>query len=335
MRDELGHPSQPNRQRRPVHFHPLSDVSARRRWSFDWAETRSSVYNENALQTNFSIFIENGQLNEDAEDLKRAREEDGSDSSEVARSVPDTGEGLRRVIVHRVEPDDTLAGVALSYGVEIAMLKRMNKLWANDSIHMRKYIYIPIEDLLHDKNSFVRGDSITFARRMRHNMTPSRTVSSDSAVIRPVSDRPSPWRQNNNSIPSPSSSPCHRSALTEAEIQTLPASQLSFFPPPRRKRSFSASSVMSDPTSTNNRNHPHASTNSSTSSLEYFSPSIIPRISGSGKMVDLLLNRLLGLMHLYRKAGSPRNLLKLHATHQRNLSPDGLELEDGINSFEL
>ncbi|RUS34644.1 hypothetical protein BC938DRAFT_479355, partial [Jimgerdemannia flammicorona] len=54
--------------------------------------------------------------------------------------------GEKRVIVHKVLPSDTLAGVALFYGIAISTLKRVNKLWSNDSIHMRVELFIPLDE---------------------------------------------------------------------------------------------------------------------------------------------------------------------------------------------
>ena len=38
---------------------------------------------------------------------------------------------------------DSIAGVALKYGISLADLRRANHLWASDSIHLRKVLYIP------------------------------------------------------------------------------------------------------------------------------------------------------------------------------------------------
>ncbi|KAK3832137.1 MAG: hypothetical protein JOS17DRAFT_774383 [Linnemannia elongata] len=54
--------------------------------------------------------------------------------------------GGKRVIIHQVTTTDTLAGIALNYGIQVSILKKSNKLWTNDSIHTRKYLYIPFEE---------------------------------------------------------------------------------------------------------------------------------------------------------------------------------------------
>ncbi|KAF9380835.1 hypothetical protein BGX21_002253 [Mortierella sp. AD011] len=75
------------------------------------------------------------------------------DRSWTSRGDEDLGHGRSatettgmRVIIHQVTPTDTLAGIALYYGIQVPILKKSNKLWTNDSIHTRKYLYIPFEE---------------------------------------------------------------------------------------------------------------------------------------------------------------------------------------------
>ncbi|KAG3281512.1 lysM and putative peptidoglycan-binding domain-containing protein 1 isoform X2 [Ictidomys tridecemlineatus] len=49
-----------------------------------------------------------------------------------------------RRLEHRLEPGDTLAGLALRYGVTMEQIKRANRLYTNDSIFLKKTLYIPI-----------------------------------------------------------------------------------------------------------------------------------------------------------------------------------------------
>ncbi|XP_048212804.1 lysM and putative peptidoglycan-binding domain-containing protein 1 [Perognathus longimembris pacificus] len=49
-----------------------------------------------------------------------------------------------RRLEHQLEPGDTLAGLALKYGVTMEQIKRANRLYTNDSIFLKKTIYIPI-----------------------------------------------------------------------------------------------------------------------------------------------------------------------------------------------
>ncbi|XP_074121448.1 lysM and putative peptidoglycan-binding domain-containing protein 1 [Sminthopsis crassicaudata] len=49
-----------------------------------------------------------------------------------------------RRVEHLLEPGDTLAGLALKYGVTMEQIKRVNRLYTNDSIFLKKTLYIPI-----------------------------------------------------------------------------------------------------------------------------------------------------------------------------------------------
>ncbi|KAJ7091970.1 peptidoglycan-binding LysM domain protein [Mycena belliarum] len=102
------------------------------------------------------------------------------------------------VLVHEVTPQDSLAGVSLKYGISMAELRRANHLWSSDPIHLRKILYIPL-----DKTS-----------RSKELAPPPLLISTEDL------EQPSPIPPN---ILTPLST-----------IRRIPASQLSFFPPPTR-----------------------------------------------------------------------------------------------------
>lgn len=49
-----------------------------------------------------------------------------------------------RRLEHQLAPGDTLAGLALRYGVTMEQIKRANRLYTNDSIFLKRTLYIPI-----------------------------------------------------------------------------------------------------------------------------------------------------------------------------------------------
>jgi len=49
-----------------------------------------------------------------------------------------------RLIRYDVQEDDTLQGIALKYNVTMEQLKRANKLWTNDNLHVRRTLLIPL-----------------------------------------------------------------------------------------------------------------------------------------------------------------------------------------------
>ncbi|KAJ7121342.1 peptidoglycan-binding LysM domain protein [Mycena crocata] len=100
------------------------------------------------------------------------------------------------VLVHEITWQDSLAGVALKYGISMAELRRANHLWSSDPIHLRKVLYIPL-------------DKTTRAKEL------ARTPLLVSTEEEPPS--PSPTKLDSMST-----------------IRRIPASQLSFFPPHAR-----------------------------------------------------------------------------------------------------
>ncbi|XP_037093107.1 lysM and putative peptidoglycan-binding domain-containing protein 2-like [Pollicipes pollicipes] len=49
-----------------------------------------------------------------------------------------------RLIRYDVQDNDTLQGIALKHNVTMEQLKRTNKLWTNDSLHVRRQLLVPV-----------------------------------------------------------------------------------------------------------------------------------------------------------------------------------------------
>ncbi|WRT70157.1 uncharacterized protein IL334_007151 [Kwoniella shivajii] len=75
----------------------------------------------------------------------------GSNSDESSREV--------EVLIHTIKPHESLAGIALLYGIDLATLRKSNKLWSSDPIHIRTHLYVPLEACKWNKakESLVRG----------------------------------------------------------------------------------------------------------------------------------------------------------------------------------
>lgn len=50
-----------------------------------------------------------------------------------------------KLIGHILEATDTLQGLAIKYGVTVEQLRRVNKIWANDNIHLFKILKVPVK----------------------------------------------------------------------------------------------------------------------------------------------------------------------------------------------
>lgn len=111
-------------------------------------------------------------------------------------------------------PKDSLAGVALKYGIPLADLRRANQLWPSDPIHLRKVLYIPIDQARHAKLAFLDAA----ASEQVDLLHPEEELSSSSVVVdpSPASSRPPPRAPPSSSL---------------YTLRRVPNSSLSFFPP--------------------------------------------------------------------------------------------------------
>uniref|UniRef100_A0A915D9E9 LysM domain-containing protein n=1 Tax=Ditylenchus dipsaci TaxID=166011 RepID=A0A915D9E9_9BILA len=53
-----------------------------------------------------------------------------------------------RIVVHQVEPSDTLQSLELKYNSSMYEIKRINRLWSNDSLYCKSHVNIPVFDEL-------------------------------------------------------------------------------------------------------------------------------------------------------------------------------------------
>ncbi|CAG8509215.1 6450_t:CDS:2, partial [Diversispora eburnea] len=178
----------------------------------------------------------------------------------------------KKVIVHNVKPSDTLAGVALFYGIELSILKKANKLWTNDSIHMRKYLNIPLEDCTiteDETNVMVQDDHITIVNQLLNVNNTYNDNSSNSSFTPNLISATDSNSSNGTTTGT--------TVVTHAEIHQLPSSQLSYFPSPRHQTTTTIDSK----------------TSNSTNSSFFLSPSPIPvsyiNKKDSNNIVDKLL----------------------------------------------
>jgi hypothetical protein len=110
-----------------------------------------------------------------------------------------------QIIPTQVIPGDSLAGISLKYGISLTNLRRANQLWASDSIHLRTVLYIPLNQ----------------ASRFK-KMPANSQLTLDLA-----SEQPPDGPESSNTMTT--------SQVSSDVIQRVPASQLSFFPPPSTK----------------------------------------------------------------------------------------------------
>ncbi|WWC64499.1 uncharacterized protein I303_107109 [Kwoniella dejecticola CBS 10117] len=82
-------------------------------------------------------------------------------SFDLLRMTPGGADESREVevLIHTIKPNESLAGIALLYGIDLATLRKSNKLWSSDPIHIRTHLYVPLESCRWNKakETLVRG----------------------------------------------------------------------------------------------------------------------------------------------------------------------------------
>ncbi|KAH6914406.1 LysM domain-containing protein [Coprinopsis sp. MPI-PUGE-AT-0042] len=119
-----------------------------------------------------------------------------------------------------VSPSDSLPGVSLKYGIDLIELRRANQLWANDSIHLRETLLIPLH------------------RAVNARAYVTRAASEDSSDVPDLSGDTS---DTVSPIPPPASG---------TNVRRVPISQLSGFPPSSNPHRSIPSAASTSPSGT-------------------------------------------------------------------------------------
>jgi hypothetical protein len=71
------------------------------------------------------------------------RRDSGTDFSSTVSPTDTDQDAL--VYVHRIQPYDTLAGVIIKYNCQPEAFRKINRLWPNDNIQIRKHVLVPVD----------------------------------------------------------------------------------------------------------------------------------------------------------------------------------------------
>ncbi|GAA5952966.1 hypothetical protein JCM3765_003020 [Sporobolomyces pararoseus] len=126
------------------------------------------------------------------------RENDSKGKGKQSERTRAASEGLaasdqnkeREVVVHKVLKTDTIASVTLQYGITQQALRKANRLWATDPIHLRPTLLIPLDECNLPSSSFgleriareENGD-ITVWRREEVSTSPSKRAEKEGLSI--------------------------------------------------------------------------------------------------------------------------------------------------------
>lgn len=161
------------------------------------------------------------------------------------------------VYMHRIQRQDTLAGVMLKYGCQQEIFRKANRFWPNDNIQTRKHVFLPVEACS------IRGKKVD--RPVRSELMPSsetitgaeqsndgvRSSLDTDAVSSPLqSDFAFNNSENNDDGIKHESWAEIPAFQNPVEILRMPRKSLGYFPRARRKsNSFKDESTASTPKS--------------------------------------------------------------------------------------
>lgn len=124
-------------------------------------------------------------------------ERNGAREMEERRCIRDTGRALKKygstakhmtrtesLVKHTVCPTDTLQGIALKYGVTTEQIRRINRLWASDSLFLREHLLIPVSA---DSPASTCNDELVASEE--HDIHPN--ISSPSSISSSTGDESS------------------------------------------------------------------------------------------------------------------------------------------------
>lgn len=77
--------------------------------------------------------------------MGRYKRRDSEDRSASSANRAESEDRDTLAYVHKVKPSDTLAGVMIKYNCQPNAFRKANRLWPNDSIQVRKTVFLPVE----------------------------------------------------------------------------------------------------------------------------------------------------------------------------------------------
>ncbi|MCJ1314082.1 hypothetical protein MMC25_007762 [Agyrium rufum] len=153
------------------------------------------------------------------------------------------------VYLHRVQSTDTLMGVSIKYHCPVDILRKTNRLWPNDSIQIRKEVYLPVP------SCSIRGRKISAPSQNTRDLLGDDTVSAFTTKL--ASPVKTVFESNGpNQLSTPSTNQIHSETSLNSSVATpwiheswvsipnfpdpvqivrLPPRALGYFPPSRRK----------------------------------------------------------------------------------------------------
>lgn len=90
-----------------------------------------------------TLLAANGHITPDVSGQYKRRDSDEGNHTSALPGEQDDRDAL--VYLHKVKPEDTLAGVMIKYNCQPNVFRKANRLWPNDSIQVRKTVVLPVD----------------------------------------------------------------------------------------------------------------------------------------------------------------------------------------------
>ena len=90
-----------------------------------------------------TLLAANGHVAPDVTGRYKRRDSDERNHTSTPPGERDDRDAL--VYLHKVRPEDTLAGVMIKYSCQPNVFRKANRLWPNDSIQVRKTVVLPVD----------------------------------------------------------------------------------------------------------------------------------------------------------------------------------------------
>ena len=192
----------------------------------------------------------NGHLSFDGAGRFKRRDSDDRNATSAPPGHLEDRDAL--VYVHKVKPEDTLAGILIKYNCPAPIFNKANRLWPNDKIQIRKVVYLPVDACgvrgrrLSDNEISSNGLCLSSPFSENTMQTPTDTFASWSNSADPSPPRKTPIHSIPTS-PSISVTTCDEAPYAHdswvslpsfplpVEVARLSRRSLGYFPPSRRK----------------------------------------------------------------------------------------------------
>ncbi len=90
-----------------------------------------------------TLLAANGHIIPDVSGRYKRRDSDERNHTAAPQGEQDDRDAL--VYLHKVKPEDTLAGVMIKYSCQPNVFRKANRLWPNDSIQVRRTVVLPVD----------------------------------------------------------------------------------------------------------------------------------------------------------------------------------------------